>query len=562
MIGKRPENYTLFDVGNVWPLEMKPKSFYYQLAMAARAGLFQDDDFSGLYCAANGRPSVPPSQLALVTVLQHHDGVSDEQAIDHTAFDLRWAAVLGRHAGSPLCAKSTLQMFRGHLILHDEFKTIFQRSIDQAKESGLLEGHGLTVALDTKPMLGRGAVQDTYNLLAQAMRQLSRALAREADQSIRTFLDEHALSNLSEASIKGAAVVDWDDEQARRDFLTELVQQARRLLTLAGGGSAHVRENAQLLSQILLQDIEETEANDGGPPRAAIRQETQRDRVPSATDPEQRHGRKSASKRFDGHKSSVAVDTRSGVILACNMLAGNAGDATGALEQVEEARRNTGLPIAQVLGDCAYGGADTRATFADAKQTLIAKVPAAPSGPFSKSAFEIDLDRDQVTCPAGHTSQDYDVDKHGRKTFYFDAFCSGCPLRGQCTTSQFGRTVSIHPHERELDLARQFQNSPTGRAKLKERLSVENALARLSHYGIRQARYQGRAKSNFQLTMACAVANFRRAWNFHAREGQNDNPSPQVVENSGLLSALWARIWFPRHKIWSLINRNNCRAYC
>src|ERR1700677_2722359 len=111
MIGKRSKDTTLFDVGNVWPLELKPASFHYQLAVAAPK-LFDDEQFAALYCANNGRPSVPPSQLALLIILQTHSGVSDAEAVERTACDLRWAAVLQRHAGTPLCAKSTFQMFR------------------------------------------------------------------------------------------------------------------------------------------------------------------------------------------------------------------------------------------------------------------------------------------------------------------------------------------------------------------------------------------------------------------------------------------------------------------
>lgn len=509
MIGKRPENYTLFDIGYVWDLKLSPKSFYYQLAVAARNRLFRDEQFASMYVSDNGRPSVPPSQMALLVVLQAHDGVSDEQAIEHSAYDARWCAVLGKTIGEPLCAKSTLQLFRAHLLIHGQGNNILKASVDEAKAAGLIDGRSLSVALDTKPMLGRGAVQDTYNLLAQAMRQLSRALARDANQSIRDFLDANGLAALAEPSIKGTAVIDWNDETTRNAFLSDLVEQARKLLAMANGGSKHVRENADLLSQLLLQDIEAPSDPDND---AKVKEGTPRDRIPSATDPEQRHGRKSASKRFNGHKSSIAVDTNSGIILSCEVLAGNTGDATNALEQIQEAERNAGLRVAQTLGDCAYGGAETRAAFADAKRDLIAKVPASPGGSFGKGAFRIDLDRNEVTCPAGHTSRDHDTDKHGRKTFHFDAFCDGCPLREQCTKSKHGRTISVHPNERELQQARHFQNTAEGRAKLKRRLTVENALARLSRYGIGQARYFGRTKSKFQLTIACAVANFRRVW--------------------------------------------------
>jgi hypothetical protein len=542
LIGKRPENYSLFDVGNVWPLEMKPKSFYYQLAVAAKGGLFKDEEFASLYHASNGRPSVPPSQLALLLILQTHDVLSDEAAIEHTTFDLRWAAVLGRHAGEPLCAKSTLQLFRSHLILHEEFRSLLVRSIEEAKLSGLISGRALTAAIDTKPMLGQGAVMDTYNLIAQAMRQLARALARDARTSIRTFLDDNGLSNLSEPSIKGTAVVDWSDEEARNDFLTQLVEQARQLLALAEGGSSHVIENAGLLSQLLLQDVEEKVSPDNPDEpassdepndpkiKATIKQEAIRDRIPSATDPEQRHGRKSSSKRFNGHKSSVLCDAESGIVLSCKVLAGNAGDATDALEQTEQAQENSGLTISEVLGDCAYGGAETRCEFADSKHSLFAKVPALPGGPFGKGAFKIDLTTNQVTCPAGHTTQIHTQHSDGGKTFHFDDYCTHCPLREACTKSTKGRSLKVHPNERELQQARTFQNSRSGREKLKKRLVVENTLARLANYGIAQARYAGHIKSNFQLTMAATVANLRRTWNWIGEtDGSKTGMQPQMA---------------------------------
>jgi IS5 family transposase len=55
-----------------------------------------------------------------------------------------------------------------------------------------------------------------------------------------------------------------------------------------------------------------------------------------------------------------------------------------------------------------------------------------------------------------------------------------------------------------------------GRKRLRERVVVEHALARLSHLGIGQARYFGRAKTRCQLLMACTVANLRRVWNWVA----------------------------------------------
>ncbi len=179
MLGKRTAQMPLFEVGNVFDLKLDPGSFHAQLAQAA-SRLFSDQDFAAFYKDKQGRPSVPPSLLSLATLLQHEAGISDEEAIARTAYDLRWAAVLRKEAGQPLCAKSTFQLFRAHLLLHPEVQSIFQASIQEARRTGLLKGQALKVALDTKPIRGRGAVQDTFNLLATGIRQLGRALAKGA----------------------------------------------------------------------------------------------------------------------------------------------------------------------------------------------------------------------------------------------------------------------------------------------------------------------------------------------------------------------------------------------
>lgn len=521
MIGKRSSNATLFDVGNVWPLELNSRSFHYQLAVAAPR-LFRDEEFAALYCADKGRPSVPPSQLALLVILQTHAGVSDAEAVERTSCDLRWAAVLGRHAGTALCAKSTLQLFRSHLVLHPEFRLLIRRSIEQAKDAGIITSTQLTVALDTKPMLGAGAVEDTYNLLAQAMKQLARALARETCAgSMIDFLAAHDLENVVAPSIKGSVSIDWSNERERDAFLATLVAGARKLLKLADGGNKHVRDNAELLEKLVLQDVAEGTDKDGNP-TASIINGTAKGRIPSATDPEQRHGRKSASKVFTGHKTEIVVDAATGIILEADVLSGDTSDDHQALAKVQAAEENAagiGAKIVGTLGDCAYGSTATRQAFSDAGRSLFAKVPKEGNnkGLFPKRFFILDVVNQKATCPAGKTTRCSTLHSDGGRTFYFDEYCSSCSLRAQCTLSVYGRSVRSHAQETMLQAARLYQNSTEGRKKLRERLAVENGLGRLAHYGIGQARYKGRDKCRFQVIAASCVANLRRSWNFAAR---------------------------------------------
>jgi hypothetical protein len=229
----------------------------------------------------------------------------------------------------------------------------------------------------------------------------------------------------------------------------------------------------------------------------------------SVHDPEMRHGRKSASKRFDGHKAAIVVDTNEPLIVAVAMLAGNAPDAEGALELVEQTEANTGCAVDESLGDCAYGSGETRQAFADAGRAIVATVPSSTNrGCFPKAAFVLDLEAGTATCPSGQTTDDLKLTPAGGGQFRFAAdVCAACPLRAQCVRGVGGRTVALHPQERLLQEARAFQASPAFAQYRRRRQTVEHRIARLVQLGIRQARYFGRAKSAFQLLMAAAVAN-------------------------------------------------------
>ena len=75
---------------------------------------------------------------------------------------------------------------------------------------------------------------------------------------------------------------------------------------------------AELLVQLLLQDVERTDDGVG------LKDGVSRDRMMSVHDPEMRHGHKSSSRRFDGHKAAIVVDSDSQLITAVEVLPGNA----------------------------------------------------------------------------------------------------------------------------------------------------------------------------------------------------------------------------------------------
>jgi hypothetical protein len=265
------------------------------------------------------------------------------------------------------------------------------------------------------------------------------------------------------------------------------------------------------------------------------------DRLVSVHDPAMRHGRKSKTKRFDGHKAAVAVDTDEQLITAVAVLPGNAQDHERALELVEQSEADTGCAVEESIGDGAYGDGETRQAFADAGRTLVAKVGAATNqGRFPKSAFRIDLDVLRCTCPGGQTTTDLKKGGPGPGRFHFAAaVCGACPLRTQCVKGSGARTVDLHPQEGLLQAARELQASPAFAEYRQRRQVVEHRIARLVQLGIRQARYVGRTKTLFQLLLAAAVANLTLL-----ATTETAGPDPTAAGRAALLFAsLLLMLW-------------------
>jgi hypothetical protein len=61
------------------------------------------------------------------------------------------------------------------------------KSIDEARRAGYLQSRKIRVARDTTPILGKGAVKDTYNLLAEGIEQLAGRLAEGEGEAGATW---------------------------------------------------------------------------------------------------------------------------------------------------------------------------------------------------------------------------------------------------------------------------------------------------------------------------------------------------------------------------------------
>ena len=196
MLGVRSAQRGLLEADHLY-LDYVGRDSFYGFLASMRGQLFRDEEFAELYCPDNGRDSVPPSLVATALLLQAYDKVSDAEAKQRADFDIRWKVALGIEVEDRPFAKSTLQLFRAQLILHDRVRAVFQRSLQLARQTGYLKGRRMKVAVDTTYILGRGAVKDTYNLLADGIVQVVAAVgikgspSRPLDDRYRQLLCLH-----------------------------------------------------------------------------------------------------------------------------------------------------------------------------------------------------------------------------------------------------------------------------------------------------------------------------------------------------------------------------------
>ena len=217
-----------------------------------------------------------------------------------------------------------------------------------------------------------------------------------------------------------------------------------------------------------------------------------------------RHGRKSRSRLVDGYKRHVLRDLDSALVPAVGLTPANVPEAE-VTDSIAADLAVAGRTLSEVHIDRAYL-ASTMVRERDDGMVVYCKAwPVRnTTGRFPKTEFSLDLDSGQLTCPNGVTMP-FTPGKTVR--FPKDA-CAACPLRAQCTTSTTaGRSVSVHPDEALLAELRKRQQTPAGRAKLRERTPVEHCLAHIGHWQGHRARYRGQRKNLFDLRRCAVVHN-------------------------------------------------------
>jgi hypothetical protein len=505
---RRPELPT---AGARWCQAALPEGSVYRFLARERPRLFPPELFADLF-EQTGRRSVPPSILAVVMVLQRLEGLSDREAADRFAFDVRWryaAGVADAVAGEETAsfAHTVLVDLRARLRRSEDPDRIFRVTCELARQVGLV---GVRRVLDSAPLEDAVATQDTVTLLRGAIRGLLRACPPELKAKVRAGLRRE-----DDYVAPGKPACDWEDPAAQEELVDALVRDAYRAHYALRDQRLDPRtaEAAALLATVTGQDIEQTA--DG---RFRILEGTAPDRVISTVDPQARHGHKTAAHGFDGYKAHVAVDPDSEVITAAEVSSATAADAAAGPTLLADmtlgADAGDQAARAAVYGDSAYGTGTHLAWLEGHGLTPMVKTqPAtAPGGWFAKDQFRIDLKAGRVTCPARVTVA-IAPSRRGGGRARFGRACSVCRLRQACTGAVAGRVVAIHPQEATLAAARDRQRDPAWRADYRAtRPKVERKLAHLlrRRHGGRRARVRGLVRVAQDFKVLAGAVNLAR----------------------------------------------------
>ena len=491
-----------------WCSDLLPEGSIYSLLAEHGDRIVRDEDFAECYSSSQGRPSIPPSVLAKVLLLAYRDGLSDERAMDAVRFDLRFKVALDLPVDHPGFHASSLVRFRARLLLHGKERLVFERSLELASELGLISGQTEQI-LDSTPMLGAAAVQDTATLVRSGVRKLIDAV-NVADRESADGLCSGLVFDYSKPRRKPAG--DWQDRATRMELLGEVAIDATRALRAVEQDDELIEDErvataARLLGEIVGQEFEP--GDDEELPRPRGRRGRQ---IISAQDPEMRHGRTSAARPFTGYKLHAAADAQAPLITSVALSPGNEHDGQHAAALVDH--QPEGRRPARVLGDTAYGNIEAREELAERKVAVLAPVHSTSpkDGTIAKEEFRIDLDADTVTCPQGRTVPIYKPrpnrprQSDTRIARFKD--CEPCPLLEGCAPTGT-RDIRISRREDLRQAALKELSDPAVRDHLKRvRPRIERLLALIVHrYKGRKSRYLGARKSTFQALWTAVLVN-------------------------------------------------------
>ena len=474
--------------------------------------VFQEELASMYRRTGAGKDALPPAMMAMAMLVQGYLGISDAEMVELTVVDLRVQMVLGcLGAEAPAFSQGALQEFRERLIAADLDRRVLERTVELATITKAFDPRKLPktlrVAIDSSPLEGAGRVEDTFNLLAHAARNVVSCAASLLGWTAERVCVQAGIPLLVESSIKRARDIDWNEAGEKAEAIKTFARQldalqswiARRLPEEVA--TPPLKKHLEALVQIRTQDLEPDPRRAG--PR--IREGVAEDRRVSIADPDMRHGRKSKSKRFNGFKRHLAADVDRGLIVACAITPANRPEEE-AIPSLTIDMARQGLAVDHLLIDRGYINSALVDDVLGRRGKIVCKPWKSHNGQlFPKSAFRLNLRDRTIACPNGQVQPI----AFGTVVEFDPDICDHCVRRRQCTTAELGhgRTVAIAENEPLQQRLRKQIQTAAGRAALRQRTTIEHKLAHISQRQGTHARYVGVRKNTFDLRRASAIQN-------------------------------------------------------
>ena len=527
-----------------------------------------DEQFAGAY-GKRGKPGWPPGRLALVTVFQMAEDLTDRQAAEAVRTRIDWKYALGLGLADPGFDDSILSEFRARVAGGGLDQVVLDTLLKQLAAGGLVKPGG-KMRTDSTHVIAAVRDLNRLELAGEAVRACLEALAVAAPHWLAAHLDDS-----------------WDKRYAARIDTWRMPASAAKKdeLALAYGRDGHTLLTAvyaaassdpdlgflarlhqvEVLRVVLVQNY--AAAGDGRGGVVIKRREADAEGLPPGrsriTSPYDLDARWSVKRDtfWNGYKVHVTETCGTGGARdGCTVAGSNSGsdghggdgeaappphlivnvettDATVPDNQmtapVHARLAGRGLLPAEHYVDSGYPSAELLvSSLADFGIALVTPMladtsPQARAGAgYDRTAFAIDFDAQQATCPQGHASSSWNpVTQRGTETIvitFAKSTCRPCPVRAQCTTSAAGRRqLTVHlrqVHEAQL-AARAAQDAKDFQARYALRAGVEGTIRQgVAVTGMRHARYRGLAKTRLEHANAAVALNLIRLhawWNGH-----------------------------------------------
>ena len=508
------------------------------LAMRVREelpGLFADEQFVSAF-GLRGKPGISPGQLALVTVLQFVENLTDRQAADAVRGRIDWKYALGLELTDPGFDHTVLTGFRQRLIDHGLEEKVLDLLLVRLAELGMVKPGGRQ-RTDSTHVLAAVRSVNRLEFLAETLRAALEALSAAAPDWLANHIDAEWVQRY------GARADSYrlpQGEDKRTKLAVQVGADGFDLLEAihADHAPAWLREvpAVVVLRRVWITQYHRTIT--GGRQEVAWREDKDlppsRQRICSPYDTDARYATKRGSgwEGYKVHLSETCDDTT-----ATNLphLITNVATTDATLTDVEMLEHiHTGLDHRNLLPDehivdAGYTSAELMvSTRRDFRITLLGPLridnsaQARTNSGFDRTAFTIDWDNQRVTCPQGVTNTIWSTcTERGRESIVvrFPApTCLTCPVRTQCTSStRTGRQLMLRPREihEMVEQARAAQTTEEWKQRYAIRAGIEATIHQATATtGIRRSRYHGLPKTHLAHVITATAINLIRldAW--------------------------------------------------